>query len=556
MSFEFKETLTITVPDVEEQISSFSESDYKENHGLVIEVAAIHEGLTANYNYYSAEQLEAALATWVNPYGKPIIKNHDPSTESIGRVIAARMEREPDGTPYTLLQAAITDPDAITKILDKRYLTGSVGGKAQEALCSICGSDWAKASAATGVPCRHRRGSTYKGKLAYMEMNGIGFKEYSIVNIPADDNSSIRRIKTPGEVAATESDDNWVRPARIFSINMNQEEIVEFSESQGRSNVLENLNRKEAAPVYMQLKGAFLSALASDFSESDETQKKDKDVNIDSQEELNVNDEQQFEDDDILAVSEQLSSDLADSSAEEAEEVDAEEEEQSEEVVEEEETSETDTEENESDNEENASEDEESEEDAQEEDAEASVEETEEEEEASAEESEEDGDESVSEDEQVEEENVEEDEDSDTELIEQVNSLESRVEELEASNASLLEENNKLKGLLKQNLAERVVDAKIDRGLVATEERADALEEHVGRTASSLADSLRDLAKTPKTRSSVTEMPTVEQNSGAVDEGDSSVVVDGDEVEEQETKDPVKFAEDVLVDRLMDRRKF
>lgn len=546
MSFEFQETLTIAVPDVEHQLSAFSESHYRDSHGLVIEVAAIHEGLTANYNMYTAEALEASLASWVNPYGKPIIKNHDPTEEALGRVIAARMERESDGTPYVMLQAAITSPDAISKILDKRYLTGSVGGKAKEAVCSICSADWANASLANGLPCRHRRGNTYKGKLAYMEMKGIEFKEYSIVNIPADSNSSIRSIKTPGEeVTAKEAtEDTWVRPARFFSLNMNQEEIVELSESASGGNLLESMSHKEAAPVYMQIKGAFLSALATE-------RVKEKDVNTDSQEETNVSDANKVEDDDILAVSEELSSDLADLSkadeelSEESEEATAEEtSEEEEEAVAEDSEEVVDTEEK-SESEEEVEETEEEQEDAVSED---------EDEDAVAEAEEE---ETVSEDDadtDAEEEEAEET-GPDTELIEKLESLESRVEELETSNATLLEQNAKLKDLLKQNLAERVVDAKINAGLVEADERAEQLEEHTKRSAGSLADSLRDLAKMPKVANRVTEMPTVESTAGAVGDDDDSVVVDAEESDKEEIEDPVERAENILVETLMGRRK-
>jgi hypothetical protein len=85
--------------------------------------------MTANYNNYSAIELEKALQSWVEPYPKPIILNHDLNTEPIGRVMAAKMDQEQDGNKFVRLQIAITDPVAAQKIMDKRYLTGSVGRK-------------------------------------------------------------------------------------------------------------------------------------------------------------------------------------------------------------------------------------------------------------------------------------------------------------------------------------------------------------------------------------------------------------------------------------------
>ncbi len=58
--------------------------------------------------------------------------------------MAAKMDKEEDGSSFVRLQVAVTDPVAIEKVLDKRYLTGSVGGRAGKAICSITGEDLAE----------------------------------------------------------------------------------------------------------------------------------------------------------------------------------------------------------------------------------------------------------------------------------------------------------------------------------------------------------------------------------------------------------------------------
>lgn len=537
MSFDFTETLTIEVPDVEEQISAFKESEYKSSHGLIIEVAAIHEGMTANFNYYPAKALQESLESWVSPYPKPIIMNHDPYSEPVGRVMAAKMSEESDGTPYVMLQVAITDPEAISKIVDQRYLTGSVGGSAKEANCSVCGADWAQASI-NNIPCKHSRGKTYKGKLCYREMNGIGFKEYSFVNMPADQRSNIRSIKTE----EGEDNDGWVRAARVFSLNMNDEEILEFSESTSDSNVLEGMKRKDANPIYMQLKGAFLSALAVAESEGDLKETK---------EELDVDNETiNQEEEDVLAVAEGLSSDLAEPEVEEeeeeasTEEVTEEEDEltEDEEVKEDEETEESEVEEGDKPE---AQESPKSEDINPDDSSGAPVSREDDEENDNVEEQEQ-------EEEVSEEEEVDEDEDSETDLSEAITTLESRVEELEAREQSLLEENTRLKSALKRNLAERVVDTKIALGFVKPEARDDELNEHASRSAASLADSLRDLAGMSRITPD-TSAPSINNESLSVEEGDNSVILDeeDEEIEEDKKVDP----EDVFVDALMGRRK-
>jgi len=535
MSLDFTETLTIEVPDVEEQVAAFKESDYQKTHGLIVEVAAIHEGMTSNFNFYPAEALEASLESWVSPYPKPIIMNHDPSSEPVGRVMGAKMEKEADDTPYVLLQVAITDPEAIRKVVDQRYLTGSVGGSAKQANCSVCGVDWAEASP-RNIPCKHSRGKTYKGKLCYMEMNGIGFKEYSFVNMPADQRSSVRSLRTQEGEEPTESD-GWVRAAKVFSLNMDDQEIMEFSESSKDTNVLENMKKKDATPIYMQLKGAFLSAMAVSESEAEEN-----DEELDVTKDI-INEEEE----DVLAVADDLSSDLAESheGEEEVTSEDVEEEEVADEV-----TDSTDEEESE------------------ESDSEEEVVEASEEEEVEEADDKPEGQESpqsqdidpedssgapVSREDDEEEEVVNEEESTETDLNETVSTLESRVEELESREQTLLEENAKLKTALKRSLAERVVDTKIALNFMKTEEREEQLEEHAQRSASSLADTLRDLAGMSRISSGAPPQ-MVNDESASISEDDNSVIVAdvNDEPEEEEDKvDP----ESVFVDALMGRRK-
>ena len=195
MAIEFVENVTLLLPD-SPSFDRFQENEFSESHGLIVEVAAIHSGVTANYNFYGENELEKSLESWLSPYPKPIIINHDINSDPVGRVIGARMDREANGSAFVRLQAAITDPVAVQRVMDKRYLTGSVGGKAEEAVCSVCGIDWAMPRRGTGAPCAHMRGESYKGKVAMLEMRNIGFKEYSFVNVPADSNSTIRVVNS------------------------------------------------------------------------------------------------------------------------------------------------------------------------------------------------------------------------------------------------------------------------------------------------------------------------------------------------------------------------
>lgn len=507
---DFTENLTIELPNVEAQANLFSEQQYKQEHGLIVEVAAIHAGLTGNYNNYSAEELQKSVSTWVTPYPKPIIINHDQYSDPLGRVMAGKMEAEADGSPYISIQAAISSPDAMSRILDGRYLTGSVGGSAEQAICSVCGVDWANATMES-IPCRHRRGKTYKGKLCYFDMRGITWKEYSFVNVPGDQRSGVKGVRAS---SAEESEElETISSARLFSLDMNNENVVEFSESADNTNILESMKKKEATPIYMNLKGAFLSSLAfaaaEDLNES--TEDTDKESNVKNHAILE-------EEDDILEVTQDLSSDLNAGSvtSEEAEET------VEEEVVEEEAGDSPEGQESPQQELPVSRESEESEEEVLEEETDSTEEEV----------AEEAGEEEVAEvaEEEDSEESMELNESADVET------LESRIEELESANEAIAEENARLRAALKYSLAERVVDMKIGLGLEEAENRSSSIEEHVSRSASSLADSIRDLAAMPSVskaapRESYENAPKVEESSAPVLEEGEPVVTEADDTE-------------------------
>lgn len=519
--YEFSETLTLELPKLGKKLSVFSEADFSNSHGLVVDISAIHEGLTSNYNSYGRKALENSLQSWVTPYAKPVLLHHDPHTEPVGRIIAAKLDSESDGVAFTRLQAAITDPEAVQKVMDQRYLTGSVGGKAGKAICSVCEADWAEASMSS-LPCRHSRGQTYKGKLAYMNMEDIAWKEYSFVNVPADQRSGVRSTMSPASGAEADAEDGWVRRVQFFSLNMAKEEIVELSESDENRNVLAGMRKKESSPLYLSLKGAFLSALAIDESE-DESEK--------------VVDMPEENEDDILAVAEELSVDLSKPGEEEVVEG------SSEEVAEEAVVEAVAAEEEAKDVEEAVSPERPAgQEEKQEKDidpatskgADKTREET---------------------DAEVEAEVVAEEKSDDTELNKATEAFELRVEEMTIRITSLSEENARLKTALKGSLAERVVDTKIALGIVDRADREALLAEHVSRTAGSLADSLRDLVSLPVPQKESLQTPVIKEKSLAVgSEENSPVIVAGDFESIESIKEPMEVFEDRLVDALMGRK--
>ena len=100
-------------------------------------------------------------------------------------------------------------------------------------------------------------------------------------------------------------------------------------------------------------------------------------------------------------------------------------------------------------------------------------------------------------------------------------------------------------------LAERVVDAKIAAGIESVSSREELVKEHCERKASSLADSLRDLAKMPVRSNASVSIPEI-TNEAEVNENDGNVISLDEETKPEEK---VTTAEQIFVDAFMGRRK-
>lgn len=599
------------------------------------------------------------------------------------------MDKEEDGSAFVRLQVAITDPVAIEKIKDKRYLTGSVGGRAGKAICSISGEDLARVTESGKPPVsRFKRGQVYKGKLAYVDMQDIAFKEYSFVNQPADSKSSIRGIKSGDDKSMATADSEWVAKSSAFVLHMDKEDIVSIEENQS---VLSSMKKKESKPLYLHLKGAFLSACAVQegekykYDDSSLLSHKNEKDDIYQENSNMKNDAQQ---DDVLAAIEGLSEDLSAIAASISEGADEEEPTKEEPAKDGEDAA--------------AGEDKV----AEEPEAEASDEEVEEKvsEEASQEiveadtssaaaavqkvlneaivlgiaaqrahwnvvgvdfeqyhalfgaiysdifgsvddiaeeirkmnvmvdnltsmvmsagfkddatgsdarsltedllrknemlnetilaaftacdavnaqgtadlmaardgmhkkwswqlrsslgmEAGEPADESWREivsTPKVTEGESKEANSSTAELTSNDSASEQKAEELNEKVQLLEQENTKLKNALHRTLAERVVDTKIAAGVENHQDREDLIEEHSKRSASSLADSLRDLARMPVAKSSKAPMPEMSSDVNAIEGEDNVITLDAEEVREEEE---VRTPEQIFVDALMGRRK-
>lgn len=265
------------------------------NGPLVIKIAATHAGLiTRNNGFYLPDRMRKGAETFTAHYGKPIQTHHNDNADPIGRVLAAEyvdissgirdafLEKvigsshgryndqfvkdfmvgktsylqsvnfiadslsnqnsileDPNykGLGYIQLTASITDPEAKQKILDGRYLTGSVGVSTNRAVCSVCKQDWVT----DGVPCEHKPGKVYDGTKAFIITGDLSYDEYSFVNTPADRHSAIIETSINGIKDSVKMDESHGRSLSVDIIT----DSVDETNSKGTINVQEaNMNEK------------------------------------------------------------------------------------------------------------------------------------------------------------------------------------------------------------------------------------------------------------------------------------------------------------------------
>lgn len=188
-----------------------------------VRIEATHSGfVNKNLFFYTPRGMSDGISSFIDPYHKPVHVNHDEYSSPIGRVLESKYIDYTDikggiidkikntenpmvlvqdikkfikGTMYASedfkglghaeLIAEITDSDAIEKVLDKRYLTVSISGGVDSAICSACGSDKKEENS-----CDHYRGEFVDGEKVFYIGGLMDFSEVSYVSAPADPHAS------------------------------------------------------------------------------------------------------------------------------------------------------------------------------------------------------------------------------------------------------------------------------------------------------------------------------------------------------------------------------
>lgn len=171
---------------------------------LMPRIEAIHAGRTRNFVRYQSEklkgsaELKSGVYSWIHPFAKPVIYNHDVNTRATGRIHNAYFsEMTAAGRPGITVVPKITDKQAVDDIMAGLLMTVSIGATTDSAVCNICGTDVIEEGF-----CGHYKGEVYDGVEAEWIAGNIWFDELSWVNVPADQDAMITDI---GQIAMAES---------------------------------------------------------------------------------------------------------------------------------------------------------------------------------------------------------------------------------------------------------------------------------------------------------------------------------------------------------------
>ena len=185
---------------------------------------ATHSGINKNSWHYFGDSMENDVSSFLTPYNKPMLKNHDSLSEPLGRVEQAYFGKSELNEERDCINVVykVTDKDAIEKFLDGRYKTSSVGGSVGHIQCGICGKDILKDGKLKF--CGHWRGEVYNGQKAVWNARDIHYKEMSVVNNPADDWAQVKKIT----ILSNKSKDS--------------ESDTEYQDSEDENNILNNID--------------------------------------------------------------------------------------------------------------------------------------------------------------------------------------------------------------------------------------------------------------------------------------------------------------------------
>ncbi len=249
--------------------------------GLLVQIAATHSGIiTRNNGFYLPDRMRKGAQTFVKDYQKPVLLHHEDHKDPIGRVVDAAYidtsgliqdkyrglevkdksgrligtindelikdftsgampfgqsvdvvrtilrdtvleDQGYQGLGYIRILANIADPAAIQKLLDGRYITGSVGATTNKAICSVCRTDWTDSG-----PCEHKPGGIYDEAKCFIIAGDLIYDEYSFVNVPADRHSRVLQLDYNGQSTEIEIVSDYTNRIKEVQLHFPQYDSV------------------------------------------------------------------------------------------------------------------------------------------------------------------------------------------------------------------------------------------------------------------------------------------------------------------------------------------
>ena len=274
--------------------------------GLLVRIAATHSGIINRNNmFYLPDKMAAGAKSFTENFQKPILLNHDEQSDPIGRIVAARyvdtssyvkdkyrgktlrdaigrrdmpfdeklldsfvsgkmgygaqvdfvrtylsdsIMDDPgyEGLGFIQIDANITDKEAVSKFLDGRYLTGSVGAATDRATCSNCKQDWTKEG-----PCDHKPGKIYDGVKCHLIAGNFLYDEYSVANKPADKFSKVLELMFNGIKDSIKVEDTEFS-GRLHEVRVQfpkEDDVMKVKDSQGNEVVPPVTPENKETPV-------------------------------------------------------------------------------------------------------------------------------------------------------------------------------------------------------------------------------------------------------------------------------------------------------------------
>jgi len=270
-AFSIKDSVNRMSHKLKDQVGNMvlDSANTSEKVSLLSEIDVTHSCIVnGNYGFYQDDKLRKSVDSWTKPFPKPVQVHHDSHRDPVGRNVGSVYRTIPAALMPQVQNASVrnsdysyrglgyirnlvntTDPDAVAKVLNGRYMTVSVGGETDSMVCSICTRDWL-----VDGRCEHRFGNTYEDyetgekQLAYWIGGNMMWDELSYVNNPADVFAVVQTREVSGDsrdqtlqvynykdVTISDSqkvsDETYDRLLSLYAFNDSTRKMVKLSDS-------------------------------------------------------------------------------------------------------------------------------------------------------------------------------------------------------------------------------------------------------------------------------------------------------------------------------------